>query len=290
MLADTPERVDWLKMSHARGRYLGMETELISVAEAKELLPIMEEKYFVGAMYDAHEGHVDPSGVTNAYAKAARQAGAEVYRHTWAHDITRAADDGWDVHVGRTRSDNRPRSAKRLGSIHCEHVVNAGGLWAREVGRMVGLELPVLAMEHMYLLTEDIPRSPSTTQNNGEMLHAIDFGGEIYMRQEGGGLLLGTYERSGKPWSPKTTPWDFGMRSLDPTSTASPSRSTSASNTSRSSPRRASSRSSTARSPSRPTATRCSARSVACPVTGSPARSWPASPRAAASDWRWPTG
>ena len=72
MLADSEQRMDWLRSAHAKGRYLGMETELLSVSEAKELLPIFDEKYFVGAMYDAHEGHVDPSGVTHAFAKAAR--------------------------------------------------------------------------------------------------------------------------------------------------------------------------------------------------------------------------
>jgi dimethylglycine dehydrogenase len=210
MLADTPERMDWLKMSHARGRYLNMDTELISIQEAKRLLPILEEQYFVGAMYDAHEGHVDPSGVTHAYAKAARQAGAEVYRNTWARDITRAADGGWDVHTFDTES------GEERDSIHCDHVVNAGGLWAREVGRMVGLELPVLAMEHQYLLTEDIPEIAEYNAEHGEFLHAIDFGGEIYMRQEGGGLLLGTYERGGAPWSTAQTPWKFGMQLLSP--------------------------------------------------------------------------
>ncbi len=216
MLADTEERMDWLRMSHARGRYLGMETELISVAEAKDLMPLLEEEYFVGAMYDAHEGHVDPSGVTNAYAMAARQAGAEIYRRTWARDISRAADGGWNVHLMKTEGDKLGEPGEDLGTIHCEHVVNAGGLWAREVGRMVGLELPVLAMEHMYLLTEDIPAVAEYNAERGEVLHCIDFGGEIYMRQEGGGLLLGTYERGGTPWSTKTTPWDFGQRLLAP--------------------------------------------------------------------------
>jgi dimethylglycine dehydrogenase len=91
--------------------------------------------------------------------------------------------------------------------VHAEHVVNAGGLWAREVGRMVGLELPVLAMEHQYLITEDMPE----LVGQKEQLHCIDFEGEIYMRQERGGMLLGTYERAGVPWSPRTTPWDFGQ-------------------------------------------------------------------------------
>jgi dimethylglycine dehydrogenase len=210
-LADTPERMDWLKMSHARGRYLGMETELISVAEAKELLPILDERYFVGAMYDAHEGHLDPSQITHAYATCARQRGAQVHRHSWVRSIRRATDGGWDLTVYDTNSN------QDTAVVHCEHVVNAGGLWAREVGRMVGLELPLLAMEHMYLLTEDIPEVMEYNQTTGhEFLHAIDFGGEIYMRQEGNGLLLGTYEQGGKPWSERQTPWDFGMRLLTP--------------------------------------------------------------------------
>ena len=148
MLADTPERLDWLKMTHARGRCLGMETELVSVAEAAELVPLFDPKYFVGALVDAHEGHVDPAGVTHAYAKAARAAGAEVYRNIWARAIERGRDGGWRVLVYDTAGGDD------LGAIDCEHVVNCGGLWAREVGRMVGLELPVLAMEHTYLVTE----------------------------------------------------------------------------------------------------------------------------------------
>jgi dimethylglycine dehydrogenase len=211
MLADDERRMDWLRNAHAKGRYLGMETELISVAEAKELLPIFDEKHFVGAMYDAHEGHVDPSGVTHAYAKAARQNGAKVHRNTWVRHITRAADGGWILHLIQTDT------GEDAGTIHCEHVVNAGGLWAREVGRMVGVELPVLAMAHMYLLTEDIPMVAEYNRTTGkEVLHAIDFGGEIYMRQEGGGLLLGTYEHNGIPWSPQQTPWDFGQQLLPP--------------------------------------------------------------------------
>ena len=106
---------------------------------------------------------------------------------------------------------------EELENIHCEHVVNAGGLWGREVGRMVGLELPILAMAHQYILTEDLPEVAEFNASTGkEVLHAVDFGGEIYMRQEAGGLLLGTYEPNGIPWSPKQTPWEFGMQLLAP--------------------------------------------------------------------------
>jgi dimethylglycine dehydrogenase len=194
MLAGTPERLDWLKMAKARGRYLGMELELISVAEAKKQFPLLEERHFVGAMYDPIEGHVDPYGVTHAYAKSAQIGGAEVVRQTRVVDCRPRADGTWDVITDK-------------GSVHAEHVVNAAGLWAREVGRMVGLELPILAMEHQYLITEDIPEF----KGQKEQLHCIDFEGEIYMRQERGGMLMGTYERAGVPWSPRTTPWDFGQ-------------------------------------------------------------------------------
>ncbi len=194
MLAGTQERLDWLKMAKARGRYLGMELEIISVDEAARLFPLMDKKHFKGAMYDPIEGHVDPYGVTHAYAKSAQIGGAEIVRHTRVTDLKARADGTWDVITDH-------------GNVHAEHVVNAGGLWAREVGRMVGLELPILAMEHQYLITGDMPE----LAGKKEQLHAIDFEGEIYIRQERGGMLMGTYERAGVPWSPVTTPWDFGQ-------------------------------------------------------------------------------
>jgi len=194
MLAGTRERLDWLKMAKARGRYLGMELEIISVDEAEKLFPLMDKSHFTGALYDPIEGHVDPYGVTHAYAKSAQIGGAEIVRHTRVTDLKQRADGTWDVITDH-------------GNVHAEHVVNAGGLWAREVGRMVGLELPILAMEHQYLITGDMPE----LAGKKESLHAIDFEGEIYIRQERGGMLMGTYERAGVPWSPVQTPWDFGQ-------------------------------------------------------------------------------
>jgi dimethylglycine dehydrogenase len=197
MLAGTRARLDWLKMAKARGRYLGMELEVISADEAAKLFPLMNKRHFVGALLDPIEGHVDPWGVTQAYAKAAQAAGAEVVRNTRVVDLKPRPDGSWDV-------------ITPAGNVHAEHVVNAGGLWAREVGRMVGLELPVLAMEHQYLLTEDL----AALKGQKEQLHCIDFEGELYTRQERGGMLLGTYERAGVPWSPLTTPWDFAQSLL----------------------------------------------------------------------------
>ena len=204
MLADNEDRLDWLKMAHARGRYMGMETEIISTSEAKNLVPFLEEQYFVGALWDPVGGHVDPSGVTNAYATAARSLGAEIERNTWVNKISQQSDGTWDLLTDK-------------GTINCENFVNAGGLWAREVGRMCGIELPVQAMEHMYFLTEELPEiEPWLEESDGHGRGVIDFSGEIYLRAEGKSLLLGTYEQACVPWQTKSTPWDFGAQLLTP--------------------------------------------------------------------------
>ncbi len=204
LLADTPERMEWLKMAHARARYLGLETELLTAKEAKQLLPLIEEKYFVGAMLDAADGNLDPYGTTHAYAKSAKIGGAEIYLQTRVSALTRRTDGTWDV-------------VTEKGTINAEHVVNAGGLWAREVGRMVGIELPVLAMEHMYLVTDEMPEVVAFNKERGhELPHAIDFKAEIYMRQERSGMVLGTYEKACVPWQPRQTPWEFGAELLPP--------------------------------------------------------------------------
>ena len=204
MMADSEERMDFLRYTHAIGRSLGMETEIITPSEAKAMFPLMEETNFVGALWDPVEGHLDPSGTTHAYAKAAQNLGARIELRNPVTDITQDPDGTWNV-------------VTQNGVVKAEHVVNAGGLWAREIGRMVGLELPVLAMEHMYLLTESMPEVLEFNARSGrELVGVIDFKGEIYTRQEREGLLLGTYEKACVPWSPKQTPWDFGHELLQP--------------------------------------------------------------------------
>lgn len=204
LLAATQARMDWLRGVVAKGRYLGLDLEEISAEEAARLMPLLDPKQFVGAVRNSEDGHLDPSGVTHAYAKAARKLGAEVERFTKVEDIVRRPDGLWRVITNK-------------GEVVAEHVVNAGGLWAREVGRMVGLELPVLAMEHMYLITEDMPEVKAWNEATGtEIIHAVDFDGELYLRQERGGMLMGTYEKANKPWSEQVTPWDFGHELLEP--------------------------------------------------------------------------
>jgi dimethylglycine dehydrogenase len=198
VLAANEEIFDNLKLMHSRAKYLGLETHLITPREAKVLNPLIDEACFVGALHRTDGGHVDPNGVTQAYVMAARKAGAEALRFTAVTNLKPRSDGSWDVITDK-------------GPIHAEHIVNAAGLWAREIGRMAGIELPVLAMEHMYIVTEAIPEVAALAR---ELLPTSDYSGEIYMRQEGQGALLGTYEQDCRVWSPETTPWDFNMQLL----------------------------------------------------------------------------
>ena len=204
MLADTEVRMDFLRMAQARGRYLGMELELISAKEAQDLFPLLDPQYFVGRAVRPGRGPRRPDRGDPRLRQVRPARGRR----------------GPPAHQGGRRSPQRPDGTwdVRLESgdaIHAEHVVNAGGLWAREVGRMVGIELPVLAMEHHYLISEDMPEVAAHVAKTGhEMPMALDFAGEIYIRQEGGAMLLGTYEQACVPWSPRETPWDFGSQLL----------------------------------------------------------------------------
>jgi dimethylglycine dehydrogenase len=201
-LAATKTRYEMLKATQSQEKLLGFDTELLSPEEGAKLFPLMDPKEFVGALWTPMHGHLDPSGTTHAYAKAARVNGAEIYLRNRVTELVQNQDGGWTV-------------VTEQGTITAEHVVNAGGLWAREVGRMVGLELPVLAMEHMYLITEDMPEVEEINKTTGkEVLHVVDPDGELYLRQERKGMLMGTYEKGGVPWSPKQTPWDFGHELL----------------------------------------------------------------------------
>src|SRR5580700_8986405 len=198
MLAATDGELDSLRLICSRARYLGMETQMISLAQALELNPLIDPSHFIGALWRADGGHCDPSGTTQAYVKAARALGASVERFTRVTSLTQRRDHSWEVGTDK-------------GVVHAEHVVNCAGLWAREVGHLVGIELPVLAMEHHYLITEDLPELAGRAQ---EIVNTTDYSGELYMRQERGGALLGTYEPHGVVWSARKTPDDFGMQLL----------------------------------------------------------------------------
>jgi dimethylglycine dehydrogenase len=197
-LADTPERLDMFKAERAKHRFMGLETEIVTPEEIKKLAPITNMSGIVGGLYDPLDGHLDPSGTTHAYAKAARMAGAEIVLHNPVIETNQRADGTWDV-------------VTKLGTIHAEHVVNAGGLWAREVGALAGIYVPLHPMEHQYIVTEDLPE---IYERDAEHPHVMDPGGESYLRQEGRGLCIGFYEQPCKPWAIDGTPDDFGHELL----------------------------------------------------------------------------
>ena len=197
-LADTPERFDMLKAERAKHRFMGLETEILGPEEIKAIAPITNVEGVLGGLYDPLDGHLDPSGTTHAYAKAARMGGATIETHCMVRETNPRADGTWDVVTDK-------------GTIHAEHVVNAGGLWAREVGAMAGCYLPLHPMEHQYLVTDDLPE---IYERGEEHPHVMDPGGESYLRQEGRGLCIGFYEQPCKPWAVEGTPWSFGHELL----------------------------------------------------------------------------
>lgn len=198
LIAETRDRWDFLRADCARQQMLGAATELISPPQIRELCPIIDTSHVLGAIYDPREGHLDPYGATQAYAKAARLKGAEVYRHTRVIEIVPSGKGTWHVVTDQ-------------GTLECEHVVNAAGLWAREVGHMVDIELPLVPMEHHYLITEDLSELKERTL---EIPGILDLDGEIYLRQERKGILLGVYEKDATPWALSGTPWEYGETEL----------------------------------------------------------------------------
>lgn len=197
-IATTPERMDYLKAERAKHRHMGLETEIVGPEEIAKLSPITNTDGIIGALYDPLDGHLDPSGTTHAYAKAARLQGAEISLRNPVKALAPRADGGWDV-------------VTEQGTVVAEHVVNAAGLWAREVGEMVGVFLPLHPMEHQYLVTDDIP---AVYERGSELPHVMDPGGESYLRQEGRGLVIGFYEQKPTPWAVDGTPWSFGHELL----------------------------------------------------------------------------
>lgn len=197
-LATTPERMDYLKAERAKHRYMGLDTEIVGPDEIAKLSPIINTDGVIGGLYDPLDGHLDPSGTTHAYARAARKQGAEIHLRNPVHALQPQPDGSWDV-------------VTKDGTINAEHVVNAAGLWAREVGAMAGVFLPLHPMEHQYLVTDDLRE---VYEREVELPHVMDPTGESYLRQEGRGLVIGIYEQACEPWAVDGTSWDFGHELL----------------------------------------------------------------------------
>jgi dimethylglycine dehydrogenase len=199
-LASNKTWYDYLKRERSKARYMGLHQEFISPAEVAERHPLIDPKHYYAALWDDQDGDLDPSGATYAFAKSAKVHGAQYFTHTPVTATTQRPDGSWDVTTPK-------------GVINAEHIVNCGGLWAREVGHMQGINIPVQPMEHHYLITEAIPEIVERTER---LPAGIDYEANIYFRQERQGMLLGTYEPKGTPWKVGGTPWDFGHELLNP--------------------------------------------------------------------------
>jgi len=199
-LASNKDWYDYLKRERSKARYMGLDQEFISLEEVARLHPLIDPKRYIAALWDPLDGDIDPSGVTYAYAKAAKVHGGSYHTHTPVIETRQRVDGSWDV-------------VTEKGTINAEHIVNAGGLWAREVGLLSGLHLPVQPMEHHYLITEAIPEIEAREER---LPAGIDYEGNMYFRQEGQGMLLGTYEPVATPWSVGGTPQSFGHELLEP--------------------------------------------------------------------------
>jgi dimethylglycine dehydrogenase len=199
-LASTDQQVDFFRSERAKAKVLGLDLDFIGLDEAKRLNPLLDMSFFKSAMFDPNDGYVDPSGVTQALAQGARQFGATIVRHCPVEAVRQRPNGEWELQTP-------------TGSYVAEYVVNAAGLWAREVGRLFGADLPIVPMEHQYLITNDIPELVAL---GFEIPVGVDFLGANYFRQERNGLLLGTYEQDCRHWAVDGTPPDYGVELLSP--------------------------------------------------------------------------
>ena len=200
VLAGTRERWRWLRSELAWLRAQGIDAYELSPDEAAEMVPIIDPSGLAGAIFDPLEGNVDPNGATHAYAAAARKRGADVILHDRVLSLTRTGGSEWRVETEK-------------GAITAEHVVNAAGLWARKVGRLVGVDHPLVPMVHHYLVTDDIPQVAAI---EGDMAAVTDLEGFTYLQREGNGVLLGVYERNPRHWAVEGADWDYGRELFPP--------------------------------------------------------------------------
>jgi 4-methylaminobutanoate oxidase (formaldehyde-forming) len=191
-LACTPEREEELHRQVGWSRTFGLALELLSADEAAALFPLMSTDGVRAASYLPTDGYLDPSQLTYALAEGAREGGCRIYTHTRVTAI--------DVEAGRVRGVQT-----EWGPVEAEVVVNAGGMFAAEIGRMAGVRVPVVPFAHEYLVTQPFRRAPRGgapgSGDDGHLPTLRDPDLLVYYREEGGGLVMGGYERHSAPWS-----------------------------------------------------------------------------------------
>jgi 4-methylaminobutanoate oxidase (formaldehyde-forming) len=194
-LASSAERMEEIKRLVGMARSFGVEMHLISPKEAQERFPLMSLDGVVGAAFTPSDGVIDPTGLTNALAFGAKSRGARIFTNANVEKI--------NLKNGRVHE-----VVTDQGTIQTEVVVNASGLWGREVGRLVGLSLPVIPMAHLYLMTLPI----EGVDHNTPTLRDPDL--LVYWREEVGGFVMGGYERQPVPFGLNGIPRDFKFQLL----------------------------------------------------------------------------
>lgn len=179
-LAYTEDEMDWLRHTLSVGRSLGFNIDLVDPDFIATLHPFYNLEGVIGALYTPDDGHVDPSGVTQAMATGARKLGVKIVRRCRATDIRRTPSGEWTV-------------SSELGDIVCEHVVNAGGTYARQMGEWSGLQLPMTSMTHHYFVTDTVPEFEGLTRELPVIRDDKLVSGYIRMEQKSG--LIGIYEK-----------------------------------------------------------------------------------------------
>ena len=207
-LACTPEREQEVLRQVAWARTFGLPLELIDAAEARELFPLMVSDGVRCASYLPTDGYLDPSQLTYAMAEGAREGGVQIFTHTRVTGI--------DVADGRVQGVQT-----EWAPVQAEVVVNAGGMYAAEIGRLAGVRVPIVPFAHEYLVTQ--PFRERERSADGEIVHLPTLRDPdllIYFREEGAGLVMGGYERASAPWSLDgdlidRIPQDFNGRLLE---------------------------------------------------------------------------
>ena len=200
-LASSEERMEELRRQAGWSKTFGLPLELVSAADAQQLFPPMSTDGVLGAAFLPTDGYIDPSQLTFALAEGARRRGAEVATNTRVTGIA--------VERGRVTGVETDR-----GAVECEVVVNAGGMFAAELGRLAGVTVPVIPMAHEYLVTRPagLPHDMPTMRDPSLL---------VYFRGESGGLVMGGYERNPAPWALDGIPADFNASCCQRTGPAS---------------------------------------------------------------------
>ena len=182
-LASTQDRMDEYLQYKGVADTIGVEVKVLSPQEIKDCWPLVSTENLIGAIQHPEDGYIQPADLTQAFAKGARDKGAKIEINTSVISIKRSPNDTWIVETDK-------------GHLECEHVISCSGNFARKTGKMVGLDLPVIPVEHQYIVTEQHPLIKERKDKNLPELGVLrDSDASWYMREEAGGLILGPYEQ-----------------------------------------------------------------------------------------------